>query len=132
MRVAVFLALVIAASAGAARDTPLPAIAAKKTTCPKKLYEVSGRYPVRVIVAAQKGQHPSSILLTCTSADAIALAGKRHFLKPPFRTGTKINVGGATYTLGVGGPEILPATSGPVWGWFGNGIEVLLIIPSGD
>jgi hypothetical protein len=40
-------------------------------------------------------------------------------------------VGGATYTLGVGGPNILPAASGPVYGWFGNGIEVLLVIPSG-
>jgi hypothetical protein len=112
--------------------TPLPAIAARKTTCPKTLYKVSGRYPVTVIVAAQKGQHPSATLLTCTSADAIALAGKKDFLKPPFHTGQRITVGGATYTLGVGGPGILPSTSGPVYGWFGNGIEVLLRIPSGD
>lgn len=111
--------------------TPLPAIAAKKTSCAKQLYKVSGRYPLTVMVAAQKGHHPKAALLTCTSADAIALAGKSHFLKPPFHTGTKIHVGGATYTLGVGGPEILPSTSGPVYGWFGNGIEVLLIIPSG-
>ena len=112
-------------------ETPLPAIAAKKTECPKKLFEVSGRYPVTVEVAAQKGKHPSATLLTCTSDDAIALAGKKHFLKPPFRTGVKIKVAGATYTLGVGGPEIDPGTSGPVYGWFGNGIEVLLIVPSG-
>ena len=83
------------------------------------------------MVAAEKGQHPSATLLTCSSAYAIALAGKKDFLKPPFRTGEKIEVAGATYTLGVGGPEILPATSGPVYGWFGNGIEVLLMIPSG-
>jgi hypothetical protein len=112
--------------------TPLPAIAAKKTTCPKTLYKVSGRYPVTVIVGAQKGQHPSAALLTCTSADAIAVAGREDFLKPPFRTGQKITMAGATYTLGVGGPEIIPSTSGPVYGWFGNGIEVLLRIPSGD
>jgi hypothetical protein len=112
-------------------DTPLPAIAQKKMSCPKKLYKLSGEFPVTVIVAAEKGQHPSAALLTCASAYAIVQAGKRHFLNPPFRTGAKIDVAGATYTLGVGGPEILPATSGPVYGWFGNGIEVVLIVPSG-
>jgi hypothetical protein len=121
-----------AARASRASDTPLPLIAGKKTSCPKKLFEVSGRYPVHVIVAAQKGQHPTSALLTCASADAIALAGRKQFLKPPFKTGERIEVAGATYTAGVGGPEIFPATSGPVYGWFGNGIDVLLMIPSGD
>jgi len=91
---------------------------------------VSGRLPVTVMVAAEKGQHPSAALLTCKSADAIALAGKSHYLRPPFHTGVKLKVAGATYTLGVGGPEVLPATSSPVYGWFGNGIEVLLINPS--
>jgi hypothetical protein len=109
----------------------LPAIAAKKTNCPKKLYKVSGKYPVTVIVAAEKGQHPSATLLTCRNGDAVALAGKKSFLKPPFKTGETIRLAGATYTMGVGGPEILPSASGPVYGWFGNGIEVLLIIPSG-
>jgi len=117
---------------GTGTPTPLPAIVAKKTTCPKALYKLSGRYPVTVMVAAQKGRHPSATLLTCRAAEAVALTGKAHFLKPPFRTGAKIVVGGAAYTLGVGGPDILPATSGPVYGWFGNGIEVLLIVPSGD
>jgi hypothetical protein len=120
------------ALASRAADTPLPLIAVKKTTCPKKLFDVSGRYPVHVIVAAQKGQHPRAVMLTCANADAIALAGRKHFLKPPFETGEKIEVAGAAYTAGVGGPEIFPATSGPVYGWFGNGIDVLLMIPSGD
>ena len=93
---------------------------------------MSGQFPVTVIVAAEKGQHPRATLLTCSSADAIALAGRKHFLKPPFHTGEKIKVAGATYTMGLGGREILPATSGPVYGWFGNGIEVThTIIPSG-
>jgi hypothetical protein len=134
----VTLVVAVAAAGGteaglAAREaeTPLPPIAVKKTTCPKKLFEVSGHYPVTVMVAAEKGHHPGAALLTCRSADAIALAGKKYFLAPPFRTGEKIRVGGASYTMGVGGPEILPATSGPVYGWFGNGIEVLLIVPSG-
>jgi hypothetical protein len=109
----------------------LPPIAANKTTCPKELFELSGQFPVTVMVAAEKGHHPKATLLTCRSADSIALAGKRYFLRPPSQTGQKIAVGGATYTLGVGGPDILPATSGPVYGWFGNGIEVLLITPSG-
>jgi hypothetical protein len=132
---ALALAVVACASqvalAGRATETPLPLVAAKKTSCPKKLFEVSGQFPVTVMVAAQRGRHPSASLLTCVNADAIALAGRKHFLKPPFRTGEKITVSGATYTMGVGGPEILPATSGPVYGWFGNGIEVLLIVPSG-
>jgi hypothetical protein len=122
-------AFLVALTAGPA--TPLPAIAAKKTTCPLTLYKVSGQYPVTVMVAAEKGQRPRAALLSCENAEAIGLAGKTHFLKPPFHTGVRIHVGGATYTLGVGGPEILPATSGAVYGWFGNGIEVLLIIPSG-
>jgi hypothetical protein len=130
---AVAVAGVVAAPALAApaSETPLPAIAGKKTTRPKELFKLSGQYAVTVMVAAQKGHHPSATLLTCRSADSIALAGKRFFLTPPSRTGQKIVVAGATYTLGVGGPNILPATSGPVFGWFGNGIEVLLITPSG-
>jgi energy-converting hydrogenase Eha subunit A len=129
----VFAAVVAAAfvASVAAAAATLPPIASHKTTCPKKLWKVGGIFPVTVMVAAEKGQHPSATLLGCTSADAIALAGKKHYLKPPYKTGAKITVGGATYTLGVGGPNILPATSGPVYGWFGNGIEVLLIVPSG-
>jgi hypothetical protein len=129
------LAASLAAQAAVATrdaDTPLPAIAAKKTNCPKKLFELSGRYPVTVMVAAEKGRHPSAALLTCRTADAIALAGKRYYREPPIQTGETIDVAGATYTMGVGGPDILPATSGPVYGWFGNGIEVLLINPTGD
>jgi hypothetical protein len=130
---AVLIAVVAAAFfvSAAAAAVSLPPIAAKKTSCPQKLWKVSGRYPVTVLVAAEKGRQPSVSLLSCKSAYAIALAGKSHFLKPPFHTGAKITAGGATYTLGVGGPNILPATSGPVYGWFGNGIEVLLLIPSG-
>jgi hypothetical protein len=137
--------LILAVTAGAATlaatpiglaapraETPLPPIAAKKTSCTKKLFSLSGRYPVTVMVAAQKGRHPSPALLTCKTAEAIALAGERHYLKPPIQTGEKITVGGAVYTMGVGGSNILLATSGPVYGWFGNGIEVLLINPSGD
>ena len=126
---AVMAAAVFVSAAAAA--VSLPPIAAQKTSCPKQLWKVSKIFPVTVMVAAQKGQHPRATLLSCKSADAIALAGKSHYLKPPYRTGAKITVGGATYTLGVGGPNILPATSGPVYGWFGNGIEVLLITPSG-
>jgi hypothetical protein len=134
LAVTVGAATLVAAQGGIAAhktETPLPTIAAKKTSCVKKLFSLSGRYPVTVMVAAQKGQHPSAALLTCESADAIALAGKRYYLKLPIRTGEKITVSGAVYTMGVGGPNILPATSGPVYGWFGNGIEVLLINPSG-
>jgi len=112
-------------------NTPLPPIAARKTQCPKVLYKTSRIYGLQVVVAAEKGQHPSPSLLTCQSAYTIALAGKKDFQKPPFRTGQKIEVSGATYTLGVGGPDIWPPASGPVYGWFGNGIEVLLMIPSG-
>ena len=132
MRTVLIVVLAAALFAGAAAAAvSLPPIAAKKTSCTQKLWKVSGRYPVTVMVAAEKGKRPSATLLTCKSANAIALAGKNHFLKPPFHTGAKITVAGTTYTLGVGGPNILPATSGPVYGWFGNGIEVLLIIPSG-
>jgi len=123
--------LVAIAALTVAVSTPLPPVAAKKTSCPKQLYRVSGRYPLTVMVAAEKGRHPKASLLTCATADSIALAGKKYFSKPPFHTGAKIKVNGAVYTLGVGGPEILPGTSGPVYGWFGNGIEVLLIVPSG-
>jgi hypothetical protein len=42
-------------SAAAAATTPLPPIAAKKTSCPKKLWKVSGHYPVTVMVAVEKG-----------------------------------------------------------------------------
>src|SRR5580765_6169512 len=138
MRVAAgALVAAIAASAGTQAGfagpapTPFPPIAAKKTECPKVLYKVSGTYTVKVVVAAEKGQHPSATSLTCKNAYAIALAGKRDFLKPPFRTGERIEVAGATYTAAVGGPDVWPPTSGPVYGWFGNGIEVLLMIPSG-
>ena len=120
-----------AAIASATPVTQLPPIAAKKTTCEKQLNKVEGQFPLTTTVDAEKGQHPTASLLTCNTADAIALAGKQHFLKLPFKTGAKIEVAGATYTMGVGGPNILPATSGPVYGWFENGIEVLLIIPSG-
>jgi hypothetical protein len=137
MRLFVLLAAaaaVASAQAALARPAPvtqLPPIAAKKLTCPKRLYDFNVYYPVTTMVAAEKGRHPSAILLTCQTAGAIALAGKSHFLKLPVRTGVKITVAGAVYTLGTGGPSILPATSGPVYGWFGNGIEVLLIVPSG-
>jgi hypothetical protein len=120
----------VLARAGSVRQ--LPPIAAAKTSCPRKLWKLGGRFPVTVMVAAEKGQHPGASLLTCSSAVAIALAGKKYFLKTPVRTGERMSVGGATYTMGVGGSEILPATSGPVYGWFGNGIEVLLIVPSGS
>jgi hypothetical protein len=93
--------------------------------------KANGSYTVTVAVAAEKGQHPSATLLTCKNAYAIALAGKGYFLKPPFRTGETIEVAGATYTAAVGGPHVWPPASGPVYGWFGDGIEVLLMIPSG-
>lgn len=128
---AIVLAAAFVASVAAAPEIPLPPIAAKKTTCSKPLWKLNGDLPVTVMVAAEKGQHPTAALLTYSSADAIALAGKRYFLKTPVRTGERISVGGATYTMGVGGSNILPATSGPVYGWFGDGIEVLLIVPSG-
>ena len=38
----------------------LPPIAAKKTSCPKKLYAVSGKFPVTVMVAAEKGRRPAA------------------------------------------------------------------------
>jgi hypothetical protein len=131
------LALAVAATAtpaiaaAASPETQLPAIASKKTSCPRELYRVSGKYPVTVMFAAENGHHPTARILGCTNAYAIALAGKNDFRTLPFHTGKQIMVAGATYTLGVGGSEILPATSGPVYGWFGNGIEVLLIVPSG-
>ena len=131
---ATFLAASIASSAGfaaAGSGTPFPPIAANKTSCPKTVYTVSKYYTVNVVIAAQKGHHPIAALLTCASAYKIALAGKKHYSKVPFRTGAKIVVDGATYTAAVGGPDVWPATSGPVYGWFGNGIEILLMIPSG-
>jgi hypothetical protein len=131
--IVVGLTVAIAASGAAvatgAKDTPLPPISPKHIECPKTVYTIQKVYGIQVVVAAEKGQHPGASLLTC--AYAIALAGKRDALKTPFPTGRKITVGEATYTLGVGGPNIWPPASGPVYGWFGNGIEVLLMIPSG-
>jgi hypothetical protein len=115
-----------------AADTPFPPIAAKKTSCPKVVYTIDRNYTVHVVIAAEKGHHPSAALLTCKSAYAIALAGKKDYSKFPLDTGKKIVVAGATYTQAVGGPDVWPPTSGPVWGWFGNGVEVLLMIPSGS
>jgi hypothetical protein len=121
----------LALAAVAAPVTPLPPISPKHTLCPKTVYTIEKYYGVQVVVAAQKGQHPSASLLTCESAYAITLAGKKYALKMPFPTGRKVTVGGATYTLGVGGPDVWPPASGPVYGWFGKGIEILLMIPSG-
>jgi hypothetical protein len=131
------VAAAVAAQVGNAapsKQTPFPPIAAKKAECPKSVYTAHGFFaaPVTVVIAAQKGRHPAAALLACSNAYAIALAGKKYFQKFPFEhTGEKIQVGGATYTAAVGGPDVWPPTSGPVYGWFGNGIEVLLMIPSG-
>jgi hypothetical protein len=134
LTVAALAAVVAAQAVQAARpkDTPFPPIAAKKTQCPKTVYTAGGFFTVHVVIAGQKGQHPAAALLSCSNAYAIALAGKNYFGKVPFEhTGGTIQVGGATYTAAVGGPDVWPPTSGAVYGWFGNGIEVLLMIPSG-
>lgn len=123
----------LAAPGLAKRSQTLPAPVGKLSRCHKVLFKVGGRLPVTTDYAAQRGGHPAKALLSCSNADAVALAGKRYYRQYPFGVGRKIKVGKVTYTMGVlrgaslGGRPL----SGPVYGWGGGGVDIFLINPSG-
>jgi hypothetical protein len=109
----------------------LPAGSGKLTTCHKKLFKVGGVLPVSTAFAVQKGKHPAKALLTCTSADKVAVAGKKYYSKSPFGVGKKIKVAGVTDTMGVATSLDGKPTSGPIYGWAGGGIVIDLMNPTG-
>ena len=120
------------ATALAASSHNLPATG-KLTTCHTTLYKLGGRLEVHTAFATQKHKHPPKALLSCRNANAVGKAGKRYYQSDPVGLGKKVHVGGVTYTMGrnatgsVGG---MP-TSGPVYGWSGDGVVIFLLNPSG-
>ena len=118
----------VPAAIAASPSHKLPAAAGKLTRCHKTLYKV-GSLPVSTEFAATKGGHPSSGLLTCSNANAVALAGKKYYAKYPFGVGKQVKVGGVTYTLdkSVGGSWGGLALSGPLYGWAGGGVVIALV-----
>jgi hypothetical protein len=121
------LALATPAALGSSSQT-LPAATGKLKICTKTLFKVGGRLRVTVDVGAQKRKHPPKSALSCTNAQAVALAGKKYYRKYPFGLGKKIKVSGQTYTMG---RAVLAGASGPTYGWAGDRIVVYLINATG-
>lgn len=66
--------------------------------------------------------------MNCTNSTAVARKGKKYFNNYPFGVGKKVTVSGVTYTLEEthGGSYDGHPLSGPMYGWVGGGVVILL------
>jgi hypothetical protein len=112
------------ASAGQHRLPP----SGKLTTCHSVVYRIGGTYKVSTSYGKEKGKHAASSRLSCSHANNVALKGKRYFSHYPFGVGKKVRVAGVTYTLdeSYGGRYDGQPTSGPLYGWVGGGVVIVL------
>ena len=122
----------IAAAPALAATTPwLPAASGGWHICPKTVFTVSHHVTVQGSYAIQRGKKPATKLLSCASADAVVLAGKRYGPTP--KVGKQVTVGGVRYTaekshnVGMFGGKAL---SGPIEGWVGGGVIIPLLVGS--
>jgi hypothetical protein len=118
------------AAAPALASTPwLPAASGTWHICPKTVFTASHGVTVQASYAVAKGKKPATKRLSCTSADAVVLAGKRFGVNP--KVGKQVTVGGVRYTaekshkVGMFGGKAL---SGPIEGWVGGGVIVPLVV----
>jgi hypothetical protein len=122
MAVAAALAVaVVAAPALAAPPSGLPT-SGKLTSCKAKIFDAFG-VPVTAKYGTEKGKHPAKSLLSCTSVDAVAKAGKQAVLKADGKTGAKITVGGVRYTL----EKYFLGGASDVYTWVGGGVAIYLL-----
>jgi hypothetical protein len=120
--------LLLAVAASAVAKTPALPPSGKLTKCHQTVYKMDNRYPVKTDYGKQKGQHPKQSLLSCKNSDAVAAKGKKYFDKTPFGVGKKVQVSGVTYTLEEthGASYDGHPLSGPMYGWVGGGVVILL------
>jgi hypothetical protein len=118
---AAIAATAVAAPALAASSSGLPT-SGKLVSCKAKVFDAFG-VPVTVQYGSEKGKHPAKSVLSCRNADAVAKAGKRDVLKADGKTGAKIKVGGASYTL----EKYFLGGASDVYTWVGGGVAIYLL-----
>jgi hypothetical protein len=124
LRVAVGAAILITAVAAPALAAPTSGLptSGKLTSCKAKVFDAFG-VPVTVKYGSEKGKHPAKSVLSCTNADAVAKAGKQDVLKADGKTGAKVSVGGAKYTL----EKYFLGGASDVYTWVGAGVAIYLL-----
>jgi hypothetical protein len=119
----------IAAAPALAATPSLPAASGAWHICPRTVFTASHDVTVQGSYAIEKGKKPATKLLSCTSADAVVLAGKRYGPNPG--VGKQITVSGVRYTAERSGNVAMfggRALSGPIEGWVGGGVIIPLLV----